>query len=304
VGRPDVAESPSGGTIHVAFEAYGDRWQGIIHASVVIINGVPLPPNLAVVVDTETTIPGVKPSQASTFRCLGSQAVSTTGDVVFFGSNCSSAEDSIKRRHRRGQHSDSHAGDVYPGIFRWSAGKMTIVADSSTRVPGASASEKFVGFSDPTISHEGTAAFVAMTSAGEKVIGVASPDQPLSIAASTSDPTTRFSDLPFVPSIDGNGTVLFYGRAEDDHAGVYLASRSDSNNSWAHTAELTLADKVEGQSLVYIGFGCGAFNHETGTFAAYLVLSNDVEGIWTFSSKALQGSFSSKALQGSQMIIV
>merc|ERR1719198_2126708 len=104
-----------------------------------------------------------------------------------------------------------------------------------------------------------------MTSAGEKTIVVASSDQPLSIAASTADASTRFSDLPFVPSIDGNGTVLFYGAADDDHAGVYLASRSDSNmSSWKHNAELTLADKVEGQSLVYIGFGPGAFDRVTG----------------------------------------
>jgi hypothetical protein len=291
VGHPDVAESPSGGQIYVTFEAFGDGWQGIVQATVVIIDGTPLPPTLVVVADTETSIPGTKHSDASSFRCLGSQAIASSGDVVFFGSNCSSVDKSFSRRSRHEQRSDSHSGDVYPGVFRWSAGKLSVIADPSTPVPGGTASEKFIGFSDPTISHDGTAAFVALTTGGEKVIAVSTPDKQLSIAASTASPVTKFTDLPFVPSIDGNGTVLFYGAADNNRSGVYSATRSKPNASnWKPVAELTLADKVEGQSLVYIGFGNGAYNHETGTFAAYLVLANDVEGIWTFSRKGLQES--------------
>jgi len=293
---PRIAASADGKEAYVVFQAWGDgnRWQGIIHAKVTFdVAHADVIPELTIVADSNTVIPGTLKHSPTRFGCLGSQAVSDAGDVVFFGSNCSQSGSTHKESDHTSQQASSftHAGEVYPGIFRWSRSSgLSVVADPSIPVPLGSAGEAFVGFSDPAIGSDGTAAFVASTGGALGVFASDPSSGRLSAVATTSTPVPgasgMFGNFPYVPSVGEDGSVLFYGSA-GTQSGVYSGVPSSSDSSpWTIQAELTLADKVQGHSLQYIGFGTCAYSQVTNIFATYLVLDNGVDGVWTFNRKS------------------
>jgi len=153
---------------------------------------------LKVVADSETIIPGTSHSK---FRCLGSQAVSSSGSVAFFGSNCTTQRHGSKQDER-----DAHAADLYPavfpGIYLWSVGQegeIQVVADSSkTLTRWDKRTEQLVGFTDPAMGSDGTVAFVALTSAGNKGVFATNPTgKYLSMLTTTGAPVPGASQRKF-----------------------------------------------------------------------------------------------------------
>merc|ERR1719321_884783 len=198
---------------YVAFEAYAEQWQGIILAV------VPLHPEawngpkpiyqfvwLKLVADSETTIPGTPHSK---FRCLGSQAVSASGSVAFFGSNCTTQRRGSKQDKRNAHAADPYPA-VFPGIYLWSVaqeGEIEVVANpSKTLTRWDKRTEQLVGFTDPAMGSDGTVAFVALTSAGNKGVFATNPTgKYLSMLASTGEPVPgasqrMFENFPYTPS--------------------------------------------------------------------------------------------------------
>jgi len=286
-----VTANEDGSVAYIVFEASGSwgpsavPWQGILIATASLRS---FHLDMKVVADSNTLMPGT----SSYFNCVGSQAVSMTGVVAFFGSNCTTES----KKGKRLAHSDSlvHSNDLYPfvfpGIFKWShhTGIMT-VASAATKVPG-SVKDQFQGFSDPAIGSDGTIAFIALTNGGRGVFA-SSPRDVLTTVAATSQSVPGavgqvFKGFPFLPSVGTDGVVLFFAYASGGYSGVYsgVLPMSDST-SWSVLPELTLQDQVMNQSIVYIGFGTNAYSTKANVFATYLVLKNDLDGIWTFSRK-------------------
>jgi len=297
---PAISVSASASKTYITFQAQAANWQGIVLAELETSKLDYAQPALSVVADSNTIIPG---TTDLSFRCLGQQVVSAAGDVVFFGSHCEesvvSSIVSAQSAHRvffRTKRTEGHclrkrlaySNNVFPGIFQWSRQHgLTVVADANTRVPGGSDSATFVGFSDPAISADATAAFVAESTDG--VLGVyAHRAGRLEEIATTSTeaPGTGgqlFGDFPFVPTVSSNGEVIFYSSVAGSYSGIYSGTTSAIYGSSSIRTELTLADAVGGKSLIYIGFGTSACSQSANVCAAYLVLGDGVDGVWTWN---------------------
>lgn len=301
LSAPMVTYGADGELAYVAFQASATGWQGIVLAKYRLTNPN-LPVEFTVVADSKTLIPKTK----LPMLCLGSQAVSETGDVVFFASHCSDsatgspavaaqrAAQMMFRTQRKRFHSLASAGDVNPGIFHWSATEgLTVVADPQTAVPAGAftTAAQFVAFSNPAISRDGTCAFVGETSVGLGIFTANPMGQGLSAVATTAtlvpgSSSALFSDFPYVPSVGVDNVVVFYASAPGVSSGIYSGKAASSGTNTGNIqAELTMGDTVAGQSLVFIGFGTNAYSDVSNVYASYLVLNNGMDGVWTFTRK-------------------
>jgi hypothetical protein len=173
------------------------------------------------------------------------------------------------------------ADHVFPGVFsRALRGALQTVASSATVVPG-SVHTSFQAFSAPSIGGDGTVAFVALTSIGEGVY--ARSDSVLRSIANVSTPlpeaagTHTFGDFPYAVSVGADGRVLFYADAPLAYSGIYSETKGGGLQ-----AELTQANSVNGQGIVFIGLGASAYDEASDSFATYLVLEDTTDGIWVF----------------------
>jgi len=277
----------------VAFEAktgaYSSGWRGILLAKVPL--NAPAVVSLLKVVDNKMSMPGT----SNIFKCITSPAVSQTGDVVFFGSQCGSSRASemvtdqfnnlVKfkgepvSQHALTKHRQVGVPDLHAGVWRWSAGTILALANENTQVPGGPHGEGFMSFSQPAIGIDGTVGFVALgnngsygmyktTSSGLAVIAnkqVAVPGY-----------EDKFQNFPQPPSFDKNGNAVFYGQSTAKIAGVFAETSSGL------ATVLNEDDLIGGYNTVYVGFGANAVS--TDKAAVYLVLSDSdsTNGVWIF----------------------
>jgi len=303
-----VAVSPNRRIIYVAFsaQAFAGKWSGIVLAAVTsesVDGQIKYGKKLTLIVDSHTRIPS---TQNFTFKCLSGPGVSSNGMVSFFGSHCTTSQASPMVRSQRSLksfiktqtwqgHCLSHfqqrpGSDVYPGVFRWTQLRgIRGVATAASRVPQSGRkrqhqADDFVAFSDPVIGAGGTMAFVGLSSSGALGVYVSKPRSALQVIADThtqipGGSNVTFGDFPYQPSVGEGGDIVFYAAAQPPFSGIY--SGSSAENSLR--AELTLQNQISNQSLIYIGFGSHAFDANSDSFAAYLVLENGVDGVWSIS---------------------
>ena len=235
-------------------------------------------------------------------RCLMNPSISRAGYVAFFGSDCTGGDAGgrpldpqrmfrTKAAHEHAVHLGDAAGVVVAGIYlahlpaaggAWpaaGAADITVVADSSTLVPG-SPTDTFVAFSAPVAS-ESMVAFVASTSAG--TIGVYTYDlgAPTSLRKVADSETAvpggagTFSDFPYAPSVAGT-TVVFYGSAGGAASGLYAHTRASAGGEEL-TKLVTMADTIGGQSIAFLGAGAASSDATSAAFYAV----TDTNGVYT-----------------------
>jgi len=291
-----VAVSEDKRECYVAFAARaGSSWRGVLLATVPTDADSNDDVVLTTVVDTATPIP--KGNVSVNFRCMSVPQTTPQGDVVFFGSNCGSSgspmveaqfnklafsgkntRDSDILTKNRG--SFRGATNVNPGIWRWGTdGSLAEVVNFETTIPGGQPGEAFVAFSDPGVSLDGTAAFVGLGNNGSYGVFKESRAKPLSLVAGRQTPMPgyenhTFQNIPNIPSVGPQGEVVFYGAATSEIAGIY----AEDPITGALSSVITLDAQVEGQGLLYIGFGTQAYGN--GLAAAYMVLEDTTCGIW------------------------
>merc|ERR1712194_100986 len=78
-----------------------------------------------------------------------------------------------------------------------------------------------------------------------------------------------FGDFPYTVSVGADGLVIFYADAPLAYSGIYSETKMGGVQ-----AEVTEADAVGGQGIVFIGFGANAYDEASDSFATYLVLSD------------------------------
>ena len=233
----------------------------------------------------------------SKLRCLMDPSISKAGYVAFFGSDCAGGAGWPlgKRMYRtmlrqsHALHLDGSAG-VVAGVYlaalptegaAWPAAgeaALTVVADSTTSVPGSS-DVTFEGFSSPVAS-ESTVAFVASTSDG--AIGIytydlATPGSLQKIVDSTTavpGGAGTFSDFPYAPSIAGS-TVVFYAAAGGATSGVY--AHTQANGKGAVVRLVTMGDTIDGEPVAFLGAGGASSDAKSATFYAV----TNTNGIYT-----------------------
>lgn len=221
------------------------------------------------------------------------------GGVIFFGSNCGSSEsprvqqqmDSQTpfRSHLRASHclfKDREQGfgssAVHPGIWRAGPGEegLSAVAGDGVPVPGGSANETWFAFSNPTMTEDGTVAFVGLGSNNsygifkcrrwwEELRRVVDTETDIPGYAGV------FYDFPNPPSLTRRGEVVFYGLQSSAVGGVFAETEGGDL-----ATVLNFDDQVEGQGTIYLGFGPNACAGRRA--AMYAVLANYTYGVWTF----------------------
>jgi hypothetical protein len=297
LSEPSVAVSEDKTECYVSFAARaGQSWRGILLAKVPADADGNEDVVLTTVADTSTPIPAGNISV--NFRCLSVPQATPQGDVVFFGSNCGSTgslfveaqwarqafsgwtpRDSDILTKNRG--SFYGASNVNPGIWRYGKddGSIIEVVNFETTIPGGQPGESFVAFSDPGVSLDGTAAFVGLGNNGSYGVFKGSRSKPLALVAGRQTPVPLYSDytfqnIPNVPSLGPQGEVVFFGAATSDIAGIFA---EDPENGVLSTV-INYDVQVEGQPLLYVGFGTQAYSN--GVAAAYMVLNDTTCGVW------------------------
>jgi len=248
---------------------------------------------LEVVADNTMKMPGF----GASFTCLNGPAVTQAGDVIFFGSQCGSngasqmvtnqfnnlvmykTEPVLKHALTKGR--QVGAGTTYPGLWRWSAGALSVLVGQNTTIPGGQSGEEFLAFSDAGVGIDGTVAFVGM---GEGATYGVFRDSGAGLVSVVSNqvevpgyPGCNFASFPQVPSVDETGELVFFGQCNEKVGGVF-ASQPDGSFGTL----LTYDDKVDGQDTIYVGYGANAV--AGGKAAVYMVLDdrNVTNGIWVF----------------------
>jgi hypothetical protein len=297
LSETSVAVSEDKSEVYVAFSARaGASWRGVLLAIVPADADGNEDVVLTTVADTNTPIPAG--STTVNFRCLTVPEATPQGDVVFFGSNCGSTgsgfveaqfnklaftkfnpRDSDILTKNRG--SFYGAENVNPGIWRYGKddGSLSEVVNFETTIPGGQPGEAFVAFSDPGVGIDGTAAFVGLGNNGSYGIFKGSRNTPLSLVAGRQTEVPGYSpytfqSLPNVPSVGPQGEVVFFGVATSEIGGVF-AQDADSG---ALSTVINYDDKVDGQGLLYIGYGTQAYTN--GVASAYMVLEDTTCGVW------------------------
>jgi len=153
------------------------------------------------------------------------------------------------------------------------------VVHFQTTIPDGQPGERFVAFSDPGISIDGTAAFVGLGDKGSYGVFKGSRRKPLSLVAGRQTPMPgyngmTFQNIPYVPSVGPDGEVIFFGSASSEHAGIYAEHPATGTLSTV----INYNDKVENQELIYIGYGAQAYS--AGLASAYMVLNDTTCGVW------------------------
>ena len=248
--------------------------------------------------------------------CIQSPALSLpAGVVAFFGSSCDGDANSLRDsgRFRRSVTLKDHAikpsapANRAAGIFlvrvpkqdaKWpkpGSAQIEVVADYTTAVPAptpvsaaaaadnTTARPAFVGFSAPIVGAAGNnVAFVGQTSTGALGIFVYRLDQNLlQQVVDTGTPVPgglgTFGDFPYPPSIHED-TLVFYAAAGGATSGIYVARHCKTGPSmWCVQPVITLADQINGEPIVFLGLGGGAFDGKSATF--YAVTS--IDGVYT-----------------------
>jgi len=294
LANPSVELSQDLSTIFVSFSArtgsYAYGWRGIILASLPV-DGSSV--SLTLVVDNAMTMP----VSGAAFTCIDGSNVNSKGDVYFFGSQCGSNGvsamvtnqfNSLMMYNGQRVFRDALTKDrqlavsgLHAGIWEWSKGSISAVANAETRVPGGSSTSRFTAFSNPGVGLDGTVSFVArgtedynygiykMTSAGLAVVVDMYTDVP-------GYSGCKFSYFPQPPSVDSSGNVVFFGQCDETVAGVFTETSSGLGTI------VTYDDKIDGYSTVYVGFGSNSVSG--GKAAMYIMLSdtNQTNGIWVF----------------------
>eukprot|EP00929_Paragymnodinium_shiwhaense_P025868 TRINITY_DN15541_c0_g2_i1.p1 TRINITY_DN15541_c0_g2~~TRINITY_DN15541_c0_g2_i1.p1 ORF type:complete len:523 (+),score=108.16 TRINITY_DN15541_c0_g2_i1:93-1661(+) len=322
------AASP-GATVLAAFEGQAGTWQGILAATMTFSSGssggkrTTTKPQLDVVVAVGDAIPNAPHLD---FLCVSSPQVSPQGEVIFFGSHCgmSAASPIIARQQARNSHFRTQryqghclttqwlglgraeeVSHVFPGIYRAKqaahlargrqAGELLVVADSITAVPGGVAGETFEAFSAAAMGAEGTVAFVGLGTNGTMGIFAQPSGGKLRAVATTVAPGPAgvlFGDFPSVPSVGPDGMVFFYAVSGGGLGGVYAETAVAGADGRSNLeALLNTNDEIEGQGIIYIGFGSSAANAGSATdakslAAVYVVLENTTDGIWTLERRS------------------
>jgi hypothetical protein len=296
LSETSVAVSEDKSECYVSFAARaGASWRGIILATIPADADSSDDVVLTTVVDTNTPIPAG--STTVNFRCMSAPEATPQGDVVFFGSNCGSTgspfveaawnarafsglmpRDSDILTKNRG--SFFGATNVNPGLWRYGKdGSLSEVVNFETTIPDGQPGEAFIAFSDPGVGVDGTAAFVGLGNNGSYGIFKGSRNGPLSLVAGRQtimpgySPAT-FQSLPNVPSVGPDGEVVFFGLATSEMAGVF----AQDPDTGALSTVINYETKVEGQSLLYIGYGTQAYSN--GLASAYMVLEDTTCGVW------------------------
>jgi len=313
-------QDSTAGTVLAAFAAEAGRWQGILALEHDFGRSVSTTRNMEVIVAVGEPIPGAPHLD---FLCVSSPQVSPHGQVVFFGSHCgtsSVASSAIAaQRYRnalfRTRHWQSHCltqqvrlgrngivDHVFPGIYRSftqssrsnASRELEVVADSSTAVPGGLSDERFSAFSSPAIGSEGTVSFVGLGSNG--TMGVFAQAQgghlrAVATTASSGPEGMSFGDFPLVPSVGPEGRVVFYATSAATGLGGVYGEMQGLRGASKLEELITESDTVDGEPIIYIGFGTNAANAGTldaRTMAAvYLVLVNGTDGIWTLQTRSI-----------------
>jgi hypothetical protein len=292
--NPSVEVSEDLSTIYVCFDArtgsYSSGWRGIILGTL-SIDGSTV--SLQLVVDNSMTMP----DSGATFKCISGGRVTNEGDVIFFGSQCGStgASQMVTNqfnnlvmyrtepvlKHALTKNHQVGVSNVHPGLWRYSSGSISVVANDLTAVPEGVSGEEFWGFSDAGIGVDGTLSFVAMGTEGSygvyKTNGTG-----LSIVANNKMDVPgysncKFANFPQVPSVDSDGNVIFFGQCNETIAGVF-----NQLSGGGFGTIITYDDKVDGYSTIYVGYGSNAASG--GKAALYIVL-NDYKvtnGVWAF----------------------
>jgi hypothetical protein len=297
LSEPSVAVSEDKTECYVSFSARaGASWRGILLAKVPADADGNEDVVLTTVADTSTPIPAGNSSV--NFRCLSVPQATPQGDVVFFGSNCGSTgspfveaqfnklafsglmpRDADILTKNRG--SFFGASNVNPGIWRYGKddGSIIEVVNFETTIPGGQPGEAFVAFSDPGVSLDGTAAFVGLGNNGSYGVFKGSRSKPLALVAGRQTPLPGYPDytfqnIPNVPSLGPQGEVVFFGVATSDVAGIF----AEDPDTGVLSTVINYESQVEGQPLLYIGFGTQAYSD--GLASAYMVLNDTTCGVW------------------------
>jgi len=250
---------------------------------------------LTTVADTTTAIPAGNVSV--NFRCLSVPSATPQGDVVFFGSNCGSTGSiSVEAQFNKLAFSGRNTRDsdiltknrgsfygatnVNPGIWRRGPdGSLVEVVNFETTIPGGQPGEAFVAFSDPGVALDGTAAFVGLGNNGSYGVFKGSRNKPLTLVAGRQTevpgyPGYTFQSIPNIPSLGPNGEVVFFGACTSEIAGVFAEDPDTGDLSTV----INYDAMVEGQPLLYIGYGTQAYSN--GVASAYMVLNDTTCGVW------------------------
>jgi len=280
LGEPSVEISKDLSTIYVAFYgttgSYLEEWRGIILATLPVNGGTV---SLSLVVSNSMTMP----DSGARFHGLSGPKVTSAGEVIFFGNGYSAIEMVMNQFSNRVMN-DKHASapHLHLGIWRYSGGSLSVVANDLSTVPGGTSSERFVSFTAPGVGLDGTVVFVGRGSETMYAI-FKETSSGLNIVASNQMEVPgysgcKFAWFPEVPSVDADGNVVFFGQGNDGVAGVFASKRSGGFSSL-----LSNADKVDGYDTISIGYGQNAVSG--GKAAVYLVLSDEnvTNGIWVFN---------------------
>jgi len=177
----------------------------------------------------------------------------------------------------------------YEGIYKWtSTSGVKPVANFETAVPFGATNEVFKAFSAPSLGPDGTVAFVSLGNVSSFGVYAVSPSGVLRRVADTTTAVpgsnVNFADFSYSPSVGHYGEVAFYGNGPASLSGIY--AEPNDHSAVSLDTLLSINDLVGGQGIVFIGFGVNAYDSISGRFAAYLVLENTADGIWTFDKHA------------------
>ena len=185
------------------------------------------------------------------------------------------------------------------------AAHIEVIADYSTGVPtdhgpapASTPPAQFVGFSSPVASKT-CVAFIGQSSSG--TLGIYSYSLAtggLALIADTTTPVPHlgarggsFSDFPYVPSVSPDCAVAFFATAGGAASGIYLAEspKQHAQQASARPAPptirplLTMADKIAGEPIAFLGLGAGAFDGQT---AALYAVTSTVDGIYALDTRS------------------
>lgn len=163
------------------------------------------------IVDTKTPVP----STNETFAFLSLPYVDSKSSGKF--------EFAFNGYHRNGYSKDIFAGS---GIYKVSDGKISLIADRSTRVPSMDGQSTFHDFDSKLAMHGGQVAFTAYNSLGQSGIYLANSRAGIQRVAdqSTGVPNDGGTFNHFgSPSLNDNGATVFWASSQSGAKGIYYA---------------------------------------------------------------------------------
>jgi hypothetical protein len=206
---------------------------------------------LSVVANTTTQQPG----GTGPFENLSSAAIDGSR-VAFFGSR------------------PNPGGGFRTGLYLSDGGTVSIVADSTTPVPGGSGN--FAGFGTPSLSGQ-TVVFTGLDGAGDLGIYSSTVGQ-VSLLFNTNTPVPNgvgtFSQFGTEVSVDGSN-VAFYGVDSAGTPGIYVSF----NGSLIEVLDSNTL--LDGQTIIALSLGLSTNQLSGNQVAFFASLTNGTFGVYT-----------------------